>query len=94
MKISILCPTRQRPNIFIRMVNSALGNSNGQCEILAYIDNDDSSIYPEARPDVKFMHGPSNGVGWAWNALAKKSTGEIHVSLNPKKRKEIMDFLI
>ena len=28
--------------------------------------------------------------GWL---LSKKSTGEIHVSLNPKKRNEIMDFV-
>ncbi len=31
------------------------------------------------------------GEGWL---LAKKSTGELHVSLNPKKKKEIMDFVM
>lgn len=87
-KISILCPTRERPELFKRMMNSISVTSVGSCEVLVYIDDDDPCIqeYRTVRHEFeslcKFYLGSSNGVGRAWNVLAKEATGSLLMLAN------------
>lgn len=80
--ISVLCPTRERPVIFKRMVESAINNGDDNFEILAYIDDDDTTVYPMNCNHVDFFHGPSYGVGRAWNHLAANSNGDVLMLAN------------
>lgn len=80
--ISVLCPTRGRPEIFNRMVESAFdGQSDDQVEILAYIDADDDEAmaYKElpAIGRVKIFMGEVRTVGQAWNKLARRAQGSL-----------------
>jgi hypothetical protein len=76
--ISILCPTRGRPELFSRMENSALDNAEGSVQIFAYVDDDDSKLSAYQSNAVSdIVVGPSEGVGKAWNMLVKKATGDL-----------------
>lgn len=78
MKISILCPTRARPENVKRLVASIAETSTVQPEVVFYVDDDDAS-FPAALeyPDTKLMRGPRLTLSDCWNKLAQIATGEI-----------------
>lgn len=82
-KISILCPSRGRPDIFQRMVNSAVNTGIGHFEIFVYLDEDDPqrSAYPLTLVD-KVLTGSSQRLGKIWNQLAHSSTGDLLMMAN------------
>lgn len=82
-KISILCPSRGRPEIFERMVNSIVNNGTGRSEILVYLDEDDPqrSAYPLTLVD-EVVTGPSRGLGKIWNQLARFAKGDLLMMAN------------
>lgn len=88
--ISLLCPTRKRPELAMRMAQSALDTAKDKIEILFYFDRDDSTheemvlhcfYYNPQRAEMKsherIIQGPREGVGKAWNVLAAAATGDI-----------------
>jgi glycosyl transferase/beta-hydroxylase protein BlmF len=82
-QISVLCPTRGRPELFKRMVSSAYQTGTGDFEVLAYIDDDDDTADEYAVVDgVTRRMGPSNGVGVAWNTLARQANGDVLMLAN------------
>lgn len=77
--VSILCPTRGRPELAQRMVDSALGTAQDGVEIWLYVDPDepDMSGYGHIH-GAEVWHGDvSRGVGAAWNILARASSGSV-----------------
>jgi len=64
--ISILTPTRGRPEMARRMMDSA-----GDHEFLFYVDEDDTSEY-----DVPHIVGPRVRLGVVWNYLARQAKGD------------------
>lgn len=82
-KISILCPSRGRPEIFRRMVDSALNMGTGLSEILIYLDEDDQrrSAYPLTLVD-DIIIGPSQRLGKIWNQLARFAKGDLLMMAN------------
>lgn len=83
--ISVLCPTRERPELFTRMVDSALMTGGKNFELLAYVDDDDPKLGEYARLDldgVKLIAGLPDGVGKAWNRLAREAKGNLLMMAN------------
>jgi len=66
-KVSILTPTRDRPEMARAMMESA-GPGH---EFLFYVDEDDPAIY-----DVPIVRGPRVRLGVVWNHLARKASGD------------------
>jgi hypothetical protein len=56
-KIAILVPTRGRPHNLERLANAAKKTCLSDYEILARIDEDDKSVYPELE-NVRYIYGP------------------------------------
>jgi hypothetical protein len=83
MKFSILVPTRQRPEIFARMIQSAKYNESVDCEVLIFFDEDDASkdSYDLTLADDAIMEDV-NSVGFAWNRLAEDAQGEFLMMAN------------
>ena len=87
-KISVLCPSRGRPEIFLRMAKSARAMGTGRHEILLYLDRDDpvaSQYTVSAPPDNlidKVLMGAPVTVGRAWNQIAKESHGDFLMMAN------------
>ena len=79
--ISILCPTRSRPENVKRMVDSILSNADSPelCEFLFYVDNDDFTFPPEIErlKTVKVFRGPSMWISNLHNHLYINSRGEF-----------------
>jgi len=79
--ISILCPTRGRPENVKRLVDSVLSTASRSdyLEILFYVDNDDPS-FPEdleIHENVKVFRGPNIWISNAHNFLYVQSRGSI-----------------
>lgn len=78
--ISLLCPTRGRPERFAAMVESAFKHAHlgTLLEVLAYVDNDDAAPYVFGdRARVYALRGERIPVPCAVNVLAGKAGGEI-----------------
>lgn len=77
--ISILAPTRGRPQAAAEMAGSAR-NTASDIEILFYVDDDDPNLAEyQAMPGV--IVGPRIVLSDCWNRLAEHATGDIlHMS--------------
>jgi glycosyl transferase/beta-hydroxylase protein BlmF len=80
-KISILCPTRERPEQVIRLIESILVNANNPelIEILFYIDQDDVTFPNLDRfgYTVRVFQGPRTWISNAQNFLYSHCHGEV-----------------
>ena len=76
-RISILCPTRNRPANVKKLVDSArkLASAPQDLEFLFYVDLDDQS-FPSIE-NVRVIHGPRVWISNAQNTLYSFATGEI-----------------
>lgn len=82
--ISLLLPTRQRPNNLRRLVDSINATKASEMiELVTYIDEDDDS-YDDLELDITWhiVHGPRNINGLVnlsamWNACFEESCGDI-----------------
>ena len=96
MKISILTPTRNRPNNcerFIRSIYNTCSNRNS-VELLFYVDDDDPALdsylsldehcqfeYPDFYR-IQFIKGEPKSVSISWNDLATKCLGDVLIMGN------------
>jgi hypothetical protein len=80
MKISILCPTRGRPEQVKNMLRSLRDTSTEIPEVVFYVDEDDTT-FPEALwheyENHKVLRGPRIVLSQMWNKCAEAATGEI-----------------
>lgn len=74
--ISILCPTRGRPEMVRRMMNSVRNTQSGEVEILLYFDNDDQARYV-SYPQADVIMSGEGTVGQHWNKMADVARGNI-----------------
>ena len=80
MKISLLCPTRGRPDSMERMWNSAVEHANYRedLECVFYVDNDDQASEEKATElGCEAVLGPRIVLSEMWNACYYIATGEI-----------------
>jgi hypothetical protein len=75
--ISVLVPTRKRPDGMHRLIDSLRATSFNLPEILCYIDDDDSSYGVLDFPEVRFIVGERMIFSDMWNKCAEISNGEI-----------------
>jgi hypothetical protein len=75
MKISILCPTRGRPENVNRLMASLEATSAAMPEVVFYIDDDDA--VPGILPGCKIIRGPRIKMSQMWNKCAEAASGEI-----------------
>jgi hypothetical protein len=78
--ISILCPTRKRPEKLKRMHDSVFSTAVGKVEILCYVTPDDHSydeLMSGSDVDVVWRTGPRLIMSDLWNALLPWAKGDI-----------------
>lgn len=77
--ISLLQPTRKRPERLIETVNSAIATTRpGEIEILCYVTHDDGSYDGLiGNLPVSFIRGPRRTFSDLWNALVPHAIGDI-----------------
>jgi hypothetical protein len=74
--ISIIFPTRNRPNELLRLIESFRLHSNVQPEILCYVDYDDHS-YDGRLFDAQIIRGPQLVLSAYWDTLLRFATGDL-----------------
>lgn len=78
-KISVLCPTRNRPDQILSMMESATKTSSkaDQLEFCIYVDFDDDSYNKISFPhNVKIIRGPRMWLSSMYNSLITSASGE------------------
>jgi glycosyltransferase involved in cell wall biosynthesis len=77
--ISIVCPSRGRPELAKRMIDTALFTAGEEIEILLYLNDDDPTLpeYIKLIDSKYYSIGPDRSPGYSWNMLANQASGEI-----------------
>ena len=83
--ISLLCPSRGRPEMFAEMIKSAVWSTAcpEAVEYLRYIDRDDPSFYPSIdMVQLVDIRGHRHKIAKLYNCLATIATGDILFAVN------------
>lgn len=77
--ISVVCPSRGRPELVERMINSVLANPGCDVEILIYLNDDDPMLeeYVKRLNPKHYQIGPDRSPGYSWNMLANQAKYDI-----------------
>lgn len=77
--ISILTPSRSRPDYAKRMIQSALKTSGVPIEIKLYLNNDDPLLnqYTDSIDPSWYTIGPNQSTSYSWNLMAESAKNDI-----------------
>ena len=77
--ISILTPSRSRPELAKRMRNSAFASPGCEIDIKFYLNFDDPLLdkYIEFLPKNEYINGPNQSTCYSWNLMAESATYDI-----------------
>lgn len=70
-----MCPSRDRPDQLVKMVDSVVARSSNQVELAVYIDFDQKTKYPASLPNTHVCYGERVGPVSSYNALVKRHRG-------------------
>ena len=77
--ISLCCPSRGRPELAQRLVNSATEQAKYTTEFLFYLNDDDPKLeeYKDVLDEKHYTVGPNQSTGYSWNQMADKASNDI-----------------
>ena len=79
--ISICLPSRGRPELAQRMINTAYNNvsDKSKIEFLIYLNDDDPKLngYKQILNPNQYIVGPDQSTCFSWNQLAERAQGDI-----------------
>jgi hypothetical protein len=77
--ISILCPSRGRPELAKKMIDTALALAGAPVQVLLYINDDDPKLdqYIELIDRQHLVIGPDRSPAYSWNKLAELAQYDI-----------------
>ena len=77
--ISFCCPSRGRPELAKRLVDSATETQKGDTEFLFYLNDDDEKLeqYKDLLDEKHYTIGPNQSTCYSWNLMAEKASYDI-----------------
>ncbi len=77
--ISFCCPSRGRPELAKRLVDTARETQTGNTEFLFYLNDDDQRLeeYKDLLDEQHYTIGPNQSTCYSWNLMAEKATNDI-----------------
>jgi hypothetical protein len=77
--ISFCCPSRGRPELARRLVDTAKSTQQGNTEFLFYLNDDDPTLeqYKDLLKEKYYTVGPNQSTCYSWNLMAKKAKHDI-----------------
>ena len=77
--ISFSCPSRGRPDLAKRLVDTATEKQKGQTEFLFYLNDDDEKLeeYKDLLDEKHYTIGPNQSTCYSWNLMANKASHDI-----------------
>ena len=77
--ISFAVPSRGRPKLAARLVDTAQSTADKHVEILFYLNKDDPTLteYKDLLKDNQYVVGPNQSTCLSWNQMADKAKNDI-----------------
>jgi len=77
--ISFCCPSRGRPELAKRLVDTATSTQQGETEFLFYLNDDDPALekYKDLLDEKHYTVGPNQSTCYSWNLMAGKAKHDI-----------------
>jgi len=77
--ISFCCPSRGRPEMAKRLVDTATSTQSSETEFLFYLNNDDPTLeqYQDLLDQKHYTVGPNQSTCYSWNLMAHKASHDI-----------------
>ena len=77
--ISFCCPSRGRPELAKRLVDTATSTQKGETEFLFYLNDDDPALekYKDLLDEKHYTVGPNQSTCYSWNLMSRKAKHDI-----------------
>jgi|TARA_B100000035_G_scaffold314487_1_gene330919 hypothetical protein len=77
--ISFCCPSRGRPELAKRLVDTATETQKGNTEFLFYLNDDDEKLeqYKDLLDEKHYTIGPNQSTCYSWNLMAERANNDI-----------------
>jgi hypothetical protein len=77
--ISFCCPSRGRPELAKRLIDTATETQKGDTEFLFYLNDDDEKLeqYKDLLDEKHYTIGPNQSTCYSWNLMAEKASYDI-----------------
>ena len=77
--ISFCCPSRGRPELAKRLIDTACENQDGDTQFLFYLNDDDPKLeqYRDLLEQKYYTIGPNQSTCFSWNLMCEKATNDV-----------------
>jgi hypothetical protein len=77
--ISFSCPSRGRPKLAKRLIETATATQKGETEFLFYLNDDDPTLeeYRDLIDEKHYTIGPNQSTCFSWNLMCEKSKHDV-----------------
>ena len=77
--ISFCCPSRGRPELAKRLVDTATAKQKYDTEFLFYLNDDDETLeqYKDLLDEKHYTVGPNQSTCYSWNLMCEKASHDI-----------------
>jgi hypothetical protein len=77
--ISFCCPSRGRPELAKRLIDTATETQKGNTEFLFYLNDDDTRLeeYKDLLDEKHYTVGPNQSTCYSWNLMCEKASNDI-----------------
>ena len=77
--ISFCCPSRGRPELAKRLIDTATSLQSSETEFLFYLNSDDEKLeqYRDLLDEKHYTIGPNQSTCYSWNLMCEKASNDI-----------------
>ncbi len=92
--ISFCCPSRGRPELAKRLVDTATETQKGETEFLFYLNDDDPKLeqYRDLLDEKHYEIGPNQSTCYSWNLMSEKASHDIVMLMGDDVQVQTQDW--
>ena len=92
--ISFCCPSRGRPELAKRLVDTATATQKHNTEFLFYLNDDDEKLaeYKDLLEEKHYTVGPNQSTCYSWNQMAEKAKHDIVMLMGDDVQVQTQDW--
>ena len=92
--ISFCCPSRGRPELAKRLIDTATETQKYDTEFLFYLNDDDEKLeqYKDLLDEKHYTVGPNQSTCYSWNLMAEKASHDIVMLMGDDVQVQTQDW--
>ena len=92
--ISFCCPSRGRPELAKRLVDTATATQKYETEFLFYLNEDDEKLeeYKDLLDEKNYTVGPNQSTCYSWNLMAQRASHDIVMLMGDDVQVQTQDW--